>query len=365
MQPKQYTGRTIQEAIEQVKKDLGVDAMILDTRRIPIGSVGTLGRDGDRFIVTAVTGRGDTNEVVLSRSISEEAVYPEKSMAAELATIKEMLCFMNKSWGFWERARMHPGLISLYGMLVRKGIEESFVQGFFERAGILEDQALHADAALLREKTMKEILKSISISDPFKDSSQKQIAAFIGPTGVGKTTTIAKLAARFCLQQKRSVGLISIDNYRVAALEQIRTYARILGIPCLPAFNEKDLNLALTQFSDKSIVLIDTAGRSHYDKKYIHGLNTLFSSDMNIQKHLVLSVSTNEQEMGAAVENFNELGISSYIFTKVDEAKIRGGMVNQVMRKNLPISFIADGQRVPEDIKAASQIGVLKLLMVS
>ncbi len=358
MQPKKYTAKTIQDAIALVKEDLGADAMILDTRKLP-GEYGRpVGTNELLFEVTAVPEQKPEHSAIPPTAKS----YLSGSIRSELMSIKEMLYLMNNSGSIWGRVKMNPGVINLYGMLLRKGIDESFVQQFLEKSGAFKDDEENG-LDHLRERTFKEILKVIKTCNPFKANNKKQIiASFFGPTGVGKTTTIAKLAANLCLKQKKSVGLVSIDNYRVAAMEQLKTYARILGVPCLPAFNKKDMRFALSRLKDRDVILIDTAGHSHYDYDHINELITLLGDDIPIEKHLVLSVTTNETEMEAAAENFGRLGLQSYVFTKLDEAKSRGAIINQIMKIKAPISFVTNGQRVPEDIAAASKIGVLRLL---
>ncbi len=358
MQPKKYTAKTIKDAIALVKEDIGAGAVILDTRKLPVEYGSPVGMNGLLFEVTAVSGQ----ETEHSEIFPMEKSYFPGSIRSELMSIKEMLYLLNKSGSIWGQVKMDPAVISLYGLLIRKGIDESFVQQFLEKSGAFKDDGCNGPDRL-RVRTFKEILKVIKIRNPFKANNKKQvIASFFGPTGVGKTTTIAKLTANLCLHQKKRVGLISIDNYRVAAMEQLKTYARILGIPCFPAFNEKDMRFALSRLKEKDVILIDTAGRSHYDTDHINELITLLGSDIPVERHLVLSVATNETEMEAAAKNFGRLGFQSYVFTKLDEARSRGVIINQIMKMKAPISFVANGQRVPEDIAAASKIGILRLL---
>lgn len=356
-QPKRYTAKTIKDAIALVKEELGTDAMILDTRRLPVEYGRSMKKSGSIFEVTAVPTKSGENSEIHPR----EKSYVPESIRSELTSIKEMLYLLNKSGSFWERVKINPGVINLYGILLRKGINESFIQHFLEKSGAFKNDGPHR-LDNLRQRTFKEIMNAIRTYDPFKANKKQVIASFMGPTGVGKTTTIAKLAANLSLRQKKRVGLISIDNYRVAAMEQLKAYASILGIPCLPAFNKKDMRFALSRMQEKEVILIDTAGRSHYDTDHINELIRLLGDDIPVERHLVLSVTINETEMEAAAENFGRLGLQSYVFTKLDEARSRGVIVNQIMKMRIPISFITNGQRVPEDIAAASKIGILRLL---
>jgi flagellar biosynthesis protein FlhF len=165
------------------------------------------------------------------------------------------------------------------------------------------------------------------------------------------------------LKTSKKVGLISIDNYRIGAMEQLKTYADILGIPCFPAFNRKDLLFALKRMEGRDIVLVDTAGQSQYDTSRIKELRKMITADLDISCHLLLSVATTESEMNRAAINFGPLRCHSYIFTKTDEAERCGSIINQIMELRLPISYITTGQNVPEDIEGASKEKILNLLL--
>ena len=146
-------------------------------------------------------------------------------------------------------------------------------------------------------------------------------------------------------------------------MEQLKTYADILGIPCFRAFKKKDLLFALKRMEGKNVILIDTAGQSHYDLSRIGELQRMMPGDMNISTHLLLNVATRESEMNKAAVNFSALNYLSYIFTKTDETDGCGSIINQVMKLNLPISYITNGQKVPEDIERADKEKILKLLL--
>jgi flagellar biosynthesis protein FlhF len=228
---------------------------------------------------------------------------------------------------------------------------------------------------MMTRHVLKHILSTIRVNDPFglpdedaggalgQNPQRQQLAAFIGPTGAGKTTTIAKLAADLGLKQKRAVGLISIDSYRVGALEQLKVYSSIMGLPCLPAFSEQDLAIAVRKMRHKDVVLIDTAGHGHLDEKRMSELARLMGGEMDISSHLVLSVTTSREDMKDAAKHFNLLKPRTYIFTKIDETRRRGVMLDQIKSLELPISFVTNGQRVPEDIIKASPKKILDLIL--
>lgn len=366
MQVKRYKANTIHDAVNLVKEELGPEALILSTRKISEGRVPPSYNPQELFEITAMPGGGRKAE----RSYSSKggALMDERdtglfgSLKSELMSIKEMILLLNGSGRLEEGFRLNPGAIEVYGGLIRSGIAQPYAQLFLEKGGALKENG-GISTKDLYEQVFKEVVKVIEVTDPFSHDRKQVVSALIGPTGVGKTTTIAKLAANLSLKQKRSVGLISIDNYRIAAVDQLKTYAGILGIPCFAAFSRAELEFALKRMKEKDVVLIDTAGHGHYDVQRIEALRDLFGSCLTIRSHLVLSVVTNEFEMKRAAKNFGRLKFSSYIFTKTDETQARGVIINQLFRLKMPISFITTGQRVPEDILKATKKGILRLLL--
>ncbi|PNX50323.1 MAG: hypothetical protein BV458_13445 [Thermoplasmata archaeon M9B2D] len=348
MQVKKYRAKTIKEASAKVKNVLGPDAMILSTQKIS-----KTGED-DVFEITALTG---------AKNISDESPNMFGEVKQELMSIKEMLCLLNNSGVFIEKLITYPGALDLYTKMIKNGVTDHYVRLFFERTGAFNGHPVN-DIKRVKELALKEIAKNIDVEDPFDKKENNQIiAAFIGTTGVGKTTTIAKLAARLMLERAKKVGLISLDAYRIGAMEQLKTYANILGVPCFQAFKKKDLLFALRRMEGKDVVLIDTAGQSQYDRSRLDELKRLIPGDLNISTHLLLSIATAESEMNKAADNFRCLNYQSYIFTKKDETQKCGTILNQIMKQSLPVSYITTGQNVPEDIEQAEREKLLKLIV--
>ena len=347
MQAKKYKARTIAEAMARIRSDLGADAMIISTRKMSDNM------DSQIFEITAVDGTVAGNAPGTN---SIEAVQ------SELMSIKEMICLTNNAGGLMEKLVMQPALLSLYAQMIRNGVAEHYVRHFLESSGTL-DNAISGPPHAIKKQILKRVVAAIDVKKPFDlNACNRTVAAFIGTTGVGKTTTVAKLAAQLMLKENKKVGLISIDNYRIGALEQLKTYANILGIPCYPAFNSRDLQNALKKMENRDVVLIDTAGQSQYDNARMNELKKMISGEFTISTHLLLNVGAAEQEMNNTAVNFSSLKYESYIFTKVDEAAKCGSIINQSMRLQLPISYITTGQNVPEDIEPGSKRRVLDLV---
>jgi flagellar biosynthesis protein FlhF len=176
------------------------------------------------------------------------------------------------------------------------------------------------------------------------------IVALVGPTGVGKTTTIAKLAAKFILKHGPSqVALITTDNYRIGAHEQLNTYGRILDVPVRVASSAEDLRNIINSFANKRLILIDTAGMCQRDMKLVEQINTLQQNDLPIRSYLVMSAATEYKAMNAIIKAFSVFEPQAAILTKLDEAVMIGSALSSIIEHNLPLSFITDGQQVPED----------------
>lgn len=348
MQVKKYRARTIKEATAKVKNIMGPDAMILSTNK-----VSQVGED-DVFEITAMNG---------ANNISDDSSNMLGEVKQELMSIKEMLYLLNNSDVFIEKLITYPGVLGLYTKMIKNGVNDRYVRLFFERTGAFNGHPVN-NMKSVKDRVLKEIMKVIDVKNPFDTKENNQIiAAFIGTTGVGKTTTIAKLAAKLMLEKTKKVGLISLDAYRIGAMEQLKTYANILGVPCFQAFKKKDLFFALRRMEGKDVVLIDTAGQSQYDRSRLDELRRLIPSDLNISTHLLLSIATTESEMNKIANNFNKLKYHSYIFTKRDETQKCGSILNQIMKQSLPVSYITAGQNVPEDIEQADKGNLLELIV--
>ncbi|MGZ4996394.1 MAG: flagellar biosynthesis protein FlhF [Methylobacter sp.] len=208
----------------------------------------------------------------------------------------------------------------------------------------------HTDPELVFSQAQELLAKVLPVAED--DLLQHGgIAALVGPTGVGKTTTIAKLAAKFILKHgPRQVALITTDNYRIGAHEQLNTYGRILDVPVRVASSAAELRNLITGFSDKRLILIDTAGMSQRDMKLVEQINTLQQSGIAIKSYLVMSAATEYKAMNEIIKAFQVFEPQASILTKLDEAATIGSAVSSIIENNLPLSFIADGQQVPEDM---------------
>jgi flagellar biosynthesis protein FlhF len=192
---------------------------------------------------------------------------------------------------------------------------------------------------------------------------RRKVIALVGPTGVGKTTTIAKLAAYFRLREQASVGLITVDTYRIAAVEQLKTYAEIMDLPLEVVATPTDMRTAVDRLADADLVLIDTAGRSPRDAVRLQELRGLLAESQADEVHLVLSAVAAPDSFDVAAGAFSTVGVSSLILTKLDEAVSLDWLPALLARHRLPLSYTTSGQNVPDDIAPASAAALHSLLV--
>ena len=207
----------------------------------------------------------------------------------------------------------------------------------------------------LMETQLLEIMAGrIATAAPTKRGKRKaRVVALIGPTGVGKTTTIAKLAALSKLVDHREVGLVSTDTYRIGAIEQLRTFASIADIPMEVAYRPSELSEALRRFRDKEIVYIDTVGRSQRARRDLEQMKRFIEAAEPDEIHLVLNASTGAKTAYDIMEQFKVLQPDRILFSKLDEAVTYGPIINIAHRQRLPLSYVTVGQGVPDDIRPA------------
>lgn len=244
--------------------------------------------------------------------------------------------------------------------------KESLVAVDFLRSMDIEETLLgdinlekYDDIEIFKEEFKEVLKKDIEVSN--KDLRGKVV--LIGPTGVGKTTTIAKLAGRLALIEKKKVGLITIDTYRIGAVEQLKTYAEIMNIPFKVVITLKEMEEAINSLDDCDVILVDTTGRSSKNTMQISELRAFIQKVNSSNISLVISGTTKNKDINAILSGYGEINYEDIIITKLDETTSYGCIYNISKKSNKPISYITVGQNVPDDIKVPSKDEIIKLVL--
>jgi flagellar biosynthesis protein FlhF len=368
MKLKTFLARDLKDALSQVKRELGPEAVILSTqsRWVKENQTGWGRRPGVEVTaavdMTPIPSNGDGDR-------DDRGVWfpppptPVSQIQEDLEEVKELLHQWMRQSGPPSWLLQHKELAMFYRVLTKSGLDERFVQRWLDNVqGILEQPG--EQPLTLKEVACRYLMHAFGVVDPWKaKEAQPRYWTFIGPTGVGKTTTIAKLAAKFGLMEKLQVGLISMDNQRLGAHNQLAAYGRLTGQPLIVVHRRQELLEAMEKMGDLDLILIDTAGRSPYAPALQKELQESLGDLPELEHHLVLSATTKESNLINAIKRFSILPISSYIITKLDETNDFSGIFNQLCRHRVPVSYLTAGQQVPEDIELASRRRVTELLL--
>ncbi len=273
----------------------------------------------------------------------------EDTLLEEIKQMKEMMKKLSSQR--MPEADRDPVLTELERRLLDQEIDSQIVEELLAR---ISEEAEAEDVPVTEEFAIRSLRTQLhTLLQPQGGKAialDTRIAHFVGPTGVGKTTTIAKLAAEQVLKHRRKVGFITSDTYRIAAVEQLKTYATILNVPLEVVFSPLDLNKAFESLKDCDLIFMDTAGRNFRNEMYVSELNALLQSGGKSETFLVLSLTTKYKDMKAITYNFSKFKLDKVLFTKKDETDTYGAVVNLIRDFGLQTSYIANGQSVPDDI---------------
>lgn len=367
MKMKKYIASSMTAAMKKVQADLGDDAIIANSR--VVYSKGFLGMFKKKsFEVVAGVERIEPKKTIIPSKMIQQPMIIEsepteeqtEEIKKELADLKIMMQSMQRQ----SVSVQYPDILSaIIERLEQQEISSELITQIGDELFAViknsKNDLSQKELELIAKKHFIELLKDF----PFGGISyHKKYINVLGPTGVGKTTTIAKMAARAVLQDKKKIGFITTDTYRIAAIEQLKTYANLLQAQVEIIYSREDYEKALIKFDQLDLVFIDTAGRNYKEAKYIKDLQQLIDVEKNVENFLVLSMTAKECDMATIIEQFLAFPVKKLIFTKTDETNTIGSMINLMVKYKKGLAYYTNGQEVPEDIEEASVTNVIELL---
>lgn len=408
MQVKVFESDNMQSALKMVRETLGPDALILSTRTLRKGKLGIFSRPtlevtAAAAAVTAASASPPTQASPV-HSPMREAKPPLATVGAEddlsysdlwkqkraIDPIEEEIREIKRQLASQDISSFRGEFNELKALVreiaVRQVERDMAEEGRAPQAGELtllmerlaargiEAEVAETVGRLARERFTPRQLQEPALVEPFlretitgmvrvsapllpsRAGEQKRVA-LVGPTGVGKTTTLAKLAADFLIKtgkDSRRVALVTIDTFRIAAVEQLKVYGGIMNLPVEVVYTPEQLQKAFAVHRDKDLILVDSAGRSPRDEVSLREMSAFLGPEAGTENHLVLAAPTGERQIHDTVRRFSHLPLQSVIFTKLDECDRYGALLNVPVRHNLPLSYLTHGQRVPEDLLPAN-----------
>lgn len=379
MRLKTYIVDNVTEAIPLIKQDLGADALILNTKKVKKGGFLGLFQKDKLEVIAAVESKSSEKVKGIDKMPPAVTSQPEKvfqpaegkrsfeqlqeevkaagNLIEELKSIKH---FMMNAVG---ENRLPEVLEPLKNRLAEQEVCEDLQSEIIAKAMVACSGTSGAAEQQVQEAARKEIIRMVKEHQKNSHAKNAKMICFIGPTGVGKTTTIAKIAADYMLREDKKVGLITADTYRIAAVEQLKTYAGILSIPIKVIESSAGLAAALEELEGCDIILMDTAGRNYQQKQYIADLEKLLPVSEKVQINLVLSLTSKYEDMKKIIENFKTMKMDQLILTKKDETSSAGAVLNLIHRYSIPVRYIANGQNVPDDLIAVTPEAIADFLL--
>ncbi|MBN2291538.1 MAG: flagellar biosynthesis protein FlhF [Pirellulales bacterium] len=423
MEVKTYRASSMQEALMLVRSDLGPDAAVLHTREVQTGRFFGLMSGKRRIEVTASAGVNvpsrlplrpkESNSQVAPPSSQADALtarsaelhpfdtqmplhknssfrnvsantggtshmfsfdpnhstdmngtYPNGHVQDQLSDLRQMVQDLCRQSHGTRQHDLPDSLFKIFTDLIEADIDEQLARNLVEQVKREIPEGELSDSMMVKARIARLVESYIKVSGPIEVTPGNQrLVALVGPTGVGKTTTIAKLAANYRLKKRQSVGLITVDTYRIAAVEQLRTYADIIDLPMQVVSTPREMREAVHRLAGLDLILMDTAGRSPRDEIKIQELKAFLTEAGADEVHLVLSSGAGSRALRQTAQQFAAVGTTSLILTKLDESTALGNLLPLFQSSNLPLSYLTNGQNVPDDIETAEAARLAQLIL--
>ena len=371
MKIRRYMANNMQEAIQKVKMDLGSDAVILNTRKVKRPGFLSFLRAPLVEVLASVEEEKETKAVLsdLKDPKVEELEGKVKSMETMLEKIYQQMSEMKREAVLSPSKNEKEDTTSkIYKVFIdnmrQNDVDESVIDEILKalkEQGIDNNSSVNEVFAIFK----KEIIKRLGASEEITvgEQNKPKVIMFLGPTGVGKTTTLAKIAANFMIKEGKKVGLITADTYRIAAVEQLKTYSEIMGTPITVIYSPKEMKDAIKKNSESDLILIDTPGKNHKDKKHFDEIREIYKAAEPDEAYLLISATTKPKDCKSIINSYSFIDNYKLIFTKVDETSSLGVLLNVRELTGKSLSYVTTGQSVPDDIEIADAENISKKLL--
>lgn len=358
MRMKSFSGPSVNEALKLVKAEFGEQALIMSNKRLASGQYEVVAAvDYDPAAPTRVEPQPSQRPSAAHSGVATAAL--DSQLKKELRELRELkdLCFSFVARSGGPAADVFN---RLEDNLVSGGVDRRLARKILMNtlSGVTRDKA--ADIIYLKSRMRKKVYDRIGVKDPLAFGGA---VAFVGSSGAGKTTTIAKLAALHAVKNKKRVALLTMDTVRIGAADQLKAYGSLMGVPVEVASDLRELKSKLSAHRDKELVLVDTPGLSHRDSGSMDTLKAFAGACPGVKLNLVLNSQTRDEVMYESLRGFAALPVDSLSFTRLDEGNEHGAILNAMVLANKPAAYLSTGSRVPEDIEVASRERLLSFFM--
>ncbi|MDX5474519.1 MAG: flagellar biosynthesis protein FlhF [Bacillaceae bacterium] len=377
MKVKKYTADTMNEAMKIVRTELGEDAVILNSKAVYSTKFFGFIKKRQVEVIAAIDEVENIEQVTEKRNHIQgvaqrekiQQIYQNKQPIINediekveiVNSLKEMKNLLQKLDLDKQKNNWSPQMLKMEKLLSQMEIPSNLVSNSLKYVLDFTPGEQLNDQKVVKEKVM-EYFGNMLESVENMGRLQKKFVSLVGPTGVGKTTTLAKLAAHASLQQGKTLGFITTDTYRIGAIEQLKTYANILDAPLEVCYNAEDFIHAKEKLKHVDVIFIDTAGRNYLESKYVQDLQSIINFNEEVETYLVLSLTSKLTDMKKIANQFSSVNFDQFIFTKLDETSSCGSIIAMIEALHKGVAFVTNGQSVPEDIQPMTQAKVVKLI---